>query len=203
MALFALDPAGAITMCQEAGLAVLGLSPEAAIGQSIFALYQDDPASLDHVHRALAGEAVTFVSRRRGSAIEHRLVPQRNSSGTTTGLLGVATRSTALTAAEEALRTQEVALWRSEARTRALLESAPDAIIAVDQDGCIVLANSQAERLFGYPRQAVLGYGAEMLLPQMVPGVHALLRAGYEATTQTRIVTMNASKVFPGQGNVQ
>jgi PAS domain S-box-containing protein len=67
---------------------------------------------------------------------------------------------------------QEAALWHPEARARALLESAPDAIIAVDRDGRIVLANSHVERLFGYPRQALLGYHVEMLLPEWVHSVH-------------------------------
>jgi PAS domain S-box-containing protein len=186
MAIFALDAAGTITVCHGACLATLGCSAEVAVGRSIFEIYRDDLDSLDYVNRALAGEAVTFVSRLRGIAIERRLVPQRDGAGTVTGLIGVATDVTAFTAAEEALRTQEVALWRSEARAQSLLESAPDAIIAVDQDGRIVLANSRVERLFGYPRQALLGYAVEMLLPEVVRGARALHQAGYQATSQSR-----------------
>jgi PAS domain-containing protein len=34
-----------------------------------------------------------------------------------------------------------------------LLETLPDAIVAVDRDGTIVQVNSQAQDLFGYDRQ--------------------------------------------------
>jgi two-component system, sensor histidine kinase and response regulator len=52
-----------------------------------------------------------------------------------------------------------------EARFKALLEAAPDAIVIVDRGGKIQLVNSQAEKLFGYPRAELLKQNIESLMP--------------------------------------
>ncbi len=59
---------------------------------------------------------------------------------------------------------------RSEERFRALLESAPDAIVIIDSDGRIVLVNAQAERLFGYSREKLLHQPIELLVPADIHG---------------------------------
>ena len=61
----------------------------------------------------------------------------------------------------------------------ALLESASQAIISTDRTGRIVLVNHQAEELFGYSREELLGSSIEMLLPEAKRGAHAQMRAGY------------------------
>jgi PAS domain S-box-containing protein len=54
----------------------------------------------------------------------------------------------------------------NQAKFRALLESAPDAMVIADDAGRIVLVNAQTEILFGYSREDLLGQPAEMLVPQ-------------------------------------
>ncbi len=58
------------------------------------------------------------------------------------------------------------------ARTRfqELLEFAPDAIVLANQDGEIVLVNTQTERLFGYKRDELLGRSVEVLVPERLRG---------------------------------
>jgi PAS domain S-box-containing protein len=75
---------------------------------------------------------------------------------------------------------------RAEARFRALLDGAPDAIVGVDSNGRIALANTQAERLFGYSRDELIGESVELLVPEDARAVHPLRRAGYFADPHSR-----------------
>src|SRR5437764_1235448 len=53
-----------------------------------------------------------------------------------------------------------------------LVEAAPDAIVAVDTDGRIVLANHQTETLFGYAKDERIGQTIEILVPEAAPPNH-------------------------------
>jgi PAS domain S-box-containing protein len=77
-------------------------------------------------------------------------------------------------------------LRASEARFRDLLESAPDAVLITDQQGQIQLVNAQAEVLFGYPREDLIGQKIEMLVPERYRGKHVLHRKGYVDEARTR-----------------
>ncbi|WP_432831410.1 PAS domain-containing sensor histidine kinase [Dactylosporangium sp. CA-092794] len=62
---------------------------------------------------------------------------------------------------------------------RAMLEAAPDAIVAVDADGRITVVNAQTERLFGYRRDELIGQLIEVLVPEQARHVHPRHRERY------------------------
>jgi PAS domain S-box-containing protein len=54
----------------------------------------------------------------------------------------------------------------------AIFNSAPDALLVVDERGCIVTANAQAERLFGWSIEQLRGSQLARLIPERLRAVH-------------------------------
>ena len=67
-----------------------------------------------------------------------------------------------------------------------LLETLPDAIVAVDHDGTIVQVNTQTQELFGYGREALIGQKIEMLVPERYRGEHHHHREKFAEKPKTR-----------------
>jgi len=80
----------------------------------------------------------------------------------------------------------EAEIARGHALFEGLFEYAPDAVIAVDMEGCVRLVNRQAEELFGYSKQELLGLPVETLLPDRARPSHIALRERYTASPDRR-----------------
>jgi PAS domain S-box-containing protein len=79
---------------------------------------------------------------------------------------------------------------------RSLVENAPDAIVGVDLSGAIVLVNLEAERVFGYRREELVGQSIETLVPSRLREAHVKDRIRYVAAPATR--PMAAGKNLTG-----
>ena len=71
-----------------------------------------------------------------------------------------------------------------------VLESAPDATVIVDTSGKIVFVNSQADRIFGYAPQELLGQPVETLIPAEIRHAHVRHRTDFIAEPHTRPMGM-------------
>lgn len=61
----------------------------------------------------------------------------------------------------------------AEERYRMLVETASDAIVAIDEESRIVLFNDEATQMFGYRPDEILGQRVELLMPEQVRSDHA------------------------------
>lgn len=73
-----------------------------------------------------------------------------------------------------------------EERLSVVVESAPNALLMVDRNGCITLANAQAGRLFGYSREEMHGQRVELLVPERFRSAHPQQRDRFFAAPVTR-----------------
>jgi PAS domain S-box-containing protein len=73
-----------------------------------------------------------------------------------------------------------------ERRLRAAVESSPSGLVMIDSEGRIVLVNREVERLFGYPREELLGRSIDILVPPRFRGPHVDFRQAYLADPKIR-----------------
>lgn len=66
------------------------------------------------------------------------------------------------------------------------IESTPNAIIIANDKGRIVLVNQQAEKLFGYSRDELIGQLLEILLPERYRAAHPGQRSSFMASPSAR-----------------
>jgi PAS domain S-box-containing protein len=69
---------------------------------------------------------------------------------------------------------------------RPLLDSVPDALILVGASGTILLANAQADSMFGYARGELAGIGVDQLVPLRLRGGHANHRHAFYGDPKLR-----------------
>ena len=165
---------GIITFVNRAGIELLGANKtEDIVGKN----------ALDFVHpdfREAAAAQIRQVSAsdRPAPALEAKLLRLDGSTFDAEVALDAIVeqgRKSYLVVARDiaARKVAEAAQRESQARKSAMLESALDAIVTIDQEGNIFEWNPAAERMFGYRRAAVLGKElAQLIIPPSLREKH-------------------------------
>jgi PAS domain S-box-containing protein len=99
-------------------------------------------------------------------------------------------RTIQLEAANQELQKEVAERKLAEEQFRNVLESAPDAMVIVNNQGRILLVNAQTEKLFGYSRAELTDQPVEMLIPKRFRPNHPGRRGDYAA--QPRVRSMGA-----------
>jgi len=131
----------------------------------------------EHAVARLETEQVTRDGRR--VQVFMTISPIRDGSDAVVGASIVARDVTARKVIEQSLS-------RSEATSRAFLESASESIVVADAGGRIVLVNARTEKMFGYARAELIGQAVEVLIPAPLRERHVAHRGTYMAAPRTR-----------------
>ena len=181
-AIIIVDERGRIELVNAQAIELFGYSRDELIGASIELLVPEAvrEAHVTHRHRYLSapgtrpmGAGFELHARRRDGSefpVEISLSPLATPSGILT-----------ISAVRDMSGRR-----RADDKFRALLESAPDAMVIVNQRGEIVLVNAQTERMFGYARHELLGQLVEVLVPARYRPSHAIHRRTYGAAAHAR-----------------
>jgi PAS domain S-box-containing protein len=165
-----------------------GLPPDACKGRHMREVVGEAIYSLarPHVEAALAGQPRTFeaeVPFRTGGTrgVLANYVPHRNAAGKVVGCYALILDLTERRNAEEAVRDRE-------ARLRAILDTASDAIITIDQQGTIQAVNPAVQKLFGYTPAEMIGQNVKMLMSSPYRQEHDRYLARYLQTRQKHMI---------------
>ena len=88
--------------------------------------------------------------------------------------------------ARQRLEVGLAARQHADTRFRAVVESAPSGMVMIDPAGTITLVNREAQRLFGYAREEMLGQSIERLVPERFRRGHPSFRTAFFTNPQTR-----------------
>ena len=187
--IYAKDLAGRYLFVNPRFVELFGGTIEETVGKTDFEIapaeaaagYRDMDRRVLAANVALAEEERVTLAGRVHIYLSVK-APLRDSSGAPYGVFGVSTDITDRHRADDALRA-------SEARTRAIIDAALDAVVTMDAAGLITGWSAQAEKVFGWPAADVVGRPlAEVIIPEPQRAAHHAGLARYLATGEARVL---------------
>lgn len=172
-----------------------GVSRADIVGAKHSQVFPDSPERWRKAYRrCLEGEALRADEDRwtrkdgRDMWLRWEIRPWGSVDGQPEGILVFGEDITERKQAEETLR-------ESEATIRTLLDTASQAILAVDAGGMIVVANRMLGEMFGYPLDQLMGKPLETLIPERFRERHRARRKAFTATPNARGMGMGLELV--------
>jgi PAS domain S-box-containing protein len=186
---FETDERGVVLDCNGAAERLLGAPPGAIQGQSLLAFVDRKDHKqvgylferLSHAHAMSPLEVTLRPLDGRTLAAMLVVAPAIDAQGRVTGARCSVRDLADRKSAERGLREREAML-------RGIVDSAADAIVAIDAQGAIRSFNPAAQRTFGYELEEVLGRNVKLLMPQPFCDEHDGYLRRYAATGVRHII---------------
>ena len=188
----ALNADQTVGLINKEGCQVLESSEEEIVGKNWFDCFIPDEGreEVRQVYRKLMAGETDGVEHFENSVLtrsgRERLIAWHNTlltdkSGRVTGTLSSGEDITQRKESEEALRSREAEL-------QAIVDTAVDGIITIDDRGIIRSFNSAASRLFGYRSEEVIGRSVNRLIPEPDRKQHRKYIRDYLTTQEPKII---------------
>jgi len=189
IAVLELDPVGRVARWNTCAERITGWSQHEALGHEFSGLFSAD-AEEGEVARQLAAargadrfDTQAPYRRRDGSTfLAHiTLTALKETGGRISGYACIIRDITDQVTAEEALKARE-------AHLRSILETVPDAMVVIDEQGRVQSFSAAAERLFGWTAPEVIGENVSILMPEPYCSQHDAYLERYLRTGERRII---------------
>ncbi|MCX7166873.1 MAG: PAS domain S-box protein [Rhodocyclales bacterium] len=194
--IFVKDVEGRYLLFNRAACEMVGKTQQEVLGQNDRAVFQPaDAAMLAAIDRQLRTENRTRIAEEtltttRGVRIFNaNKGPLHDAEGKVIGTFGISRDITERKQLLLDVQASAASLRDTLSRTRLLLDSAPDAVICMDQDGKVLVWNAHAEEIFGYTAEQAQGNAmAELIVPPAYRERHRQGMARFITTGEKQVI---------------
>jgi two-component system sensor kinase FixL len=190
-AIIGIDPTGRVTLFNHAAEEIFGYPAAEVLGQNVTRLmpspYREEHDGYLTAYRSTgAPRAIGRIREVAGRRKNGDVFPMELS--VSEARVGDDVMYSAIIRDVTERRRAERALAASEARHRAVLDTAVWAIISIDEGGQVLSFNRAAERMFGYTAAEVVGQNVKLLMPPPYHEEHDGYLQRYLRTGERRII---------------